>query len=504
LLSHRLLRTDLTLYSVPFHASGKHDMSSPSLFNKRGSVTLALAAALLASIAAPAAAQNADMVKAVEAWRSGDDLAAVRVWMPLAERGNADAQFNLGQAFKLGRGVAQDIAMAEVWYRRAAQQGHLQAEDNLGLVLFASGQRVGAMHYIRRSAARGEARALFLLGTAHFNGDLAAQDWPRAYALIRRASETGLSLASERVAELDQLIPEQQRQQGLAMMPRLLEEEKAARTAANAPARPAAPVDAAQGNTPPVETAAAETPPPAAPAMIAMAPSAINAKLDGAQLIEPEILLPERPKAGVTFTPPPLPTRPAPAKAPAVTTPAVTAPSVAAPVVAAPAVAAPAVAKPAQSDPSVSATPPTSPRSIELPPSNSAPDAINAETAETQPGILREAVNTPPPAPVAPPPAPAPTPAPAPVKKSPPPAATAKPATGPWRLQLGAFSQSENAQRLWTQLGSKYPEIARRRPIISSSGRFTMLYAGQFTSRNEASDLCNKLKNGDQACLILD
>lgn len=465
-------------------------MSSPSLFNKRGSATLALAAALLASLSPPAAAQNTDMVKAVEAWRSGDDLAAVRVWMPLAERGNADAQFNLGQAFKLGRGVAQDIAMAEVWYRRAAQQGHLQAEDNLGLVLFASGQRVGAMHYIRRSAARGEARALFLLGTAHFNGDLAAQDWPRAYALIRRASETGLSLASTRVAELDQLIPEQQRQQGLAMMPRLLEEEKAARTAANAPARPSAPIDAAQGNTPPVGTTAAETLPPAAPAMIAMAPSAINAKLVGAQLIEPEILLPERPKAGATFTPPPLPTRRAPAKAPAVTAPAVTTPDV----------NAPAVAKPAQPDPSVSATPPSSPRSIELPPSNSAPDAINAETAETQPGILREAVNTPPPAPVAPPPSPTP----APVKKSPPPAATAKPATGPWRLQLGAFSQSENAQRLWTQLGSKYPEIARRRPIISSSGRFTMLYAGQFTSRNEASDLCNKLKNADQACLILD
>src|SRR3546814_10475053 len=109
--------------------------------------------------------------------------------------------FNLGQAYKLGRGVASDLGQAEAWYRRAAKQGHLQAEDNLGLVLFTAGRRQDAMPYIEHSAARGEPRAQYVLGTAHFNGDLAEEDWPLAYALTKRASDAGLQLASARLAD---------------------------------------------------------------------------------------------------------------------------------------------------------------------------------------------------------------------------------------------------------------------------------------------------------------
>lgn len=435
-------------------------MPSLSFLNKRRHLLFPMTLALCAAFAPPALAENADMHKAVEAWRSGDELAAVRLWMPLAERGNADAQFNLGQAFKLGRGVAQDIAAAELWYRRAAQQGHLQAEDNLGLVLFASGQRVGAMHYIRRSAARGEARALFLLGTAHFNGDLADRDWPRAYALIQRASETGLSLAASRIAKLDLLIPEDQRKQGLALMPRLLAEEQAARAAVKS--------TTASATAAPAPEAA-----PAVPSMISMAPSDMNANLDKAQLIEPEMAAPPRPKAGVTFTAPSLPATPVAPIAPIapiveasaeLATPKV-APTAAPEAAEAEPASAPTMPAPAAASPLPQ--PPSTPRLIELPPSTSAPAAPIAPAEKPK-------------------------------------AQARKPATGPWRLQLGAFSQPENAQRLWTQLGAKHPEIARRRPIVSTSGRFTMLYAGHFTTRNEASDLCTKLKNADQACLILD
>src|SRR3546814_4190696 len=113
--------------------------------------------------------------------------------------------FNLGQAYKLGRGVPTDLNQAEAWYRRAAKQGHLQAEDNLGLVLFTANRREEAMTFITRSAARGEPRAQYVLGTAHFNGDLAAKDWPRAYALTKRASDAGLR-SEEHTSELQSLM----------------------------------------------------------------------------------------------------------------------------------------------------------------------------------------------------------------------------------------------------------------------------------------------------------
>ncbi len=171
---------------------------------------LALALPLLAaSMVAPPA--MADVKEGVDAWQRGDYQAAVAAWRPEALAGDADAQFNLGQAYKLGRGVPTDLAQAESWYRRAAKQGHLQAEDNLGLVLFTANRRKEAMSYITRSAERGEPRAQYVLGTALFNGDLAPQDWPRAYALTKRASDAGLAIASARLSQLDGLIPLDQR-----------------------------------------------------------------------------------------------------------------------------------------------------------------------------------------------------------------------------------------------------------------------------------------------------
>ncbi len=174
----------------------------------------------------------ADVKSGVDAWERGEYAAAVAQWRPLAIAGDPDAQFNLAQAYKLGRGLPVDLAEAEAWFRRAADQGHLQAEDNLGLVLFTANKREAAMPYISRAAARGEPRAQYVLGTAHFNGDLASRDWALAYALTKRASDAGLQVASARLAQLDTLIPLEERQRGLAMLPELEKSEQRTRLAA--------------------------------------------------------------------------------------------------------------------------------------------------------------------------------------------------------------------------------------------------------------------------------
>lgn len=204
----------------------------------RSAALLALPLLALWTFAVPA---RADVKAGVDAWQAGNYPAAVAEWRPLAIAGDADAQFNLGQAYKLGRGVPADLAQAEAWYRRAAKQGHLQAEDNLGLVLFTANRREEAMPYIVKSAARGEPRAQYVLGTAHFNGDLATRDWPRAYALTKRASDAGLSVASARLVQLDSLIPLDQRQRGLAMIPDMERSEQRERLAAVSAAAPSAP-----------------------------------------------------------------------------------------------------------------------------------------------------------------------------------------------------------------------------------------------------------------------
>ena len=71
--------------------------------------------------AAPLSAQS---VRAgIDAWQKGDAAAAAGIWRPLAEKGDADAAFNLGQAYRLGKGVPLDLAQAQNWLERAARKG---------------------------------------------------------------------------------------------------------------------------------------------------------------------------------------------------------------------------------------------------------------------------------------------------------------------------------------------------------------------------------------------
>lgn len=173
-----------------------------------------LAAGAILAVAQPALA---DVKAGVDAWQQGDYDRAVGQWRPLAQAGDPDAQFNMGQAYKLGRGVKADIPAAISWYRKAAAQGHVRAEDNLGLLLFQQGDRAGALPYLQRSATRGEPRAQYIVGTALFNGDIAPKNWVRAYALMTRASASGLAQATASLKQMDKYIPSDQREQGVAM-----------------------------------------------------------------------------------------------------------------------------------------------------------------------------------------------------------------------------------------------------------------------------------------------
>lgn len=174
-----------------------------------------LGLAVAAALAVPAAAQS---VRAgIEAWGAGKPEQAVAIWRPLAAKGQADAAYNLGQAYKLGRGVSADLAQAQRYYEQAAKAGHLEAQTSLGLLLFQNGNRTGAMRWLKQAADAGEPRAMLVYGTALFNGDGVTTDRVRAYALVSRAAAQGLAPARETLAEMDQLIPLEERRQGVAL-----------------------------------------------------------------------------------------------------------------------------------------------------------------------------------------------------------------------------------------------------------------------------------------------
>ncbi|MDA9250071.1 SEL1-like repeat protein, partial [bacterium] len=68
----------------------------------------------------PLAAQ--DFSKGLAAAQAGDYATALQEWTPLANQGDASAQYNLGQMYRVGQGVLQDHEEAARWYRLAADQ----------------------------------------------------------------------------------------------------------------------------------------------------------------------------------------------------------------------------------------------------------------------------------------------------------------------------------------------------------------------------------------------
>ncbi|MCB2088741.1 MAG: SPOR domain-containing protein, partial [Sphingomonadaceae bacterium] len=157
----------------------------------------------------------------VDAWSRGDYDQAVKEWRGPAAAGDADAQFNMAQAYRLGRGVEVNAKQAEVYYAKAAAQGHIKAADNYGLMLFQDGRREEAMPYIKAASERGDPRAQYLLGIAHFNGDMVPKDWVRAYALLTLANSAGLPQAKPAIQQMDSFIPLAQRQEAQALATQL-------------------------------------------------------------------------------------------------------------------------------------------------------------------------------------------------------------------------------------------------------------------------------------------
>jgi TPR repeat protein len=87
-----------------------------------------LAAAFIAILGSAGVSWAADYDKGVAAYWSEDYASALREWRPLAEQGNALAQFNLGLMYFYGQGVPKDFVSAHMWVNIAAANGHTVTE----------------------------------------------------------------------------------------------------------------------------------------------------------------------------------------------------------------------------------------------------------------------------------------------------------------------------------------------------------------------------------------
>jgi TPR repeat protein len=124
-----------------------------------------------------------------------DDAEAVRWYRKSAEQGFDPAQFNLGGMYERGAGVAQDYVEAARWYRAAAEQGNAEAQTDLG-ILYATGRGVAldnveAARWYRMAAKQGHADAQYSLGFMYATGRGVEQDDVEAERWCRKAAERG-------------------------------------------------------------------------------------------------------------------------------------------------------------------------------------------------------------------------------------------------------------------------------------------------------------------------
>jgi TPR repeat protein len=224
-----------------------------------------VASMLIAALAAPVSAQS---VKAgIAAWQKSDYSAAVAIWRPLAEKGDADAAFNLGQAYRLGRGIPLDLAAAQSWFQRAASQGHVDAQTTLGLLLFQNGNRIGGLRWLKMASEKGEPRAMLVYGTALYNGDGIPPDPVLGYAYVSRAAAQGLPAAKDTLAQLDQIMPLEDRKKGVALA--LAKAKAAPAPSSRIQPKLAKPVKSIAKVAAPATKPATETPPPVKPVVVA-------------------------------------------------------------------------------------------------------------------------------------------------------------------------------------------------------------------------------------------
>jgi len=157
---------------------------------------------LFLGLAGPLAAAELD--DAVAAAHRGDYATALRRLSPLAEKGDARAQFDIGFMHAYGWGVPRDAAAAIPWYRKAADQGLAVAQHSLGLAFVnADGVRpddVEAARWFARAAAQGFAQAEFMRGLMTLDGRGVEKDPVQGYAFIVMAAQGGVRSAP-RVAQ---------------------------------------------------------------------------------------------------------------------------------------------------------------------------------------------------------------------------------------------------------------------------------------------------------------
>lgn len=168
----------------------------------------------LASLVFASVVWSADLQKGLAAYDVGDYETSLAECQPLADAGEAAAQFCVGRLYANGFGVPMDDAVALRWYGAAAAQGHAEAQFNLA-VFTENGWGVAmdsleAAKWYRLSADQGFLQAQSTLAKNYQHGRGVDKDLAEAYKWFAIAQQHGDDTAQVGMDEIAaELSPEE-------------------------------------------------------------------------------------------------------------------------------------------------------------------------------------------------------------------------------------------------------------------------------------------------------
>ena len=150
---------------------------------------------LLFILFSQSALHAAELEDGFQAFKKGNYEQALRLWLPIAEKDNADAQYNLGILYQRGLGVEKNPKNAFIWYKRASANGHTDAMYNLG-IMYNKGRVVyrspkDAIKWWKKSAELGNAEAQFNIAVEYFYGRNLGKDIPKALMWWKKSAQQG-------------------------------------------------------------------------------------------------------------------------------------------------------------------------------------------------------------------------------------------------------------------------------------------------------------------------
>ena len=176
-----------------------------------------LVTALFASVSA-----YADFQAGILAIVRRDYPAAFENFKPLADKGNAAAQVNLGNLYMKGLGVEQNYHLAQHWYLKAADQGERMAQTKLGILYFYGlgipKDTMEAARWFQKAADSGETSAQSILGSLYAAGDGMVKNRALAFYWYTMAEEQGNKEAAKGRKSLEEELTPGERDEALRLM----------------------------------------------------------------------------------------------------------------------------------------------------------------------------------------------------------------------------------------------------------------------------------------------